>query len=130
MTLDYGYTRNGSFDGKTFKVYLLTSIDGFVDSADIAGSEELTVGANTGTPVYPIIGGSIDLSGAQFQNITTTTEFRFYLSDDTGGSDYIHRIDNVVLNGTVTAVPEPSSLALLGAGAALLAAALRRRKRA
>ena len=112
---DLGYTRNGSFDGKQFKAYLLTSIDGFVDAGDIVGSETITVDANTGTATYPSGTTTISLSATQYQDISSTTEFRIYIADNTGGADYVHRIDNVTLNGTVSAViPEPGTYALLG----------------
>ncbi len=54
----------------------------------------------------------VDLSGSQFQNLTAIT-FHFYLidgSDDSTGSSFVHRIDDVVLNGD--AIPEPSTFGL------------------
>ena len=118
LELDYGYTRNGSFDGKRFKIYVLTSIDGFDGVEDIVGSKVIDIGGNTSTAVST--GVLVDLSGVQFQNITTDTEFRFYLSDTTGANDYLHRIDDVVLRGTKsldggTGV-EITSIELLGSG--------------
>ena len=121
---DFGYTRNGSFEGKQFKAYLLTSIDGFVDAGDIVGSKTIDIGPNTSTPVYTAT--TIDLSGAQFQNITSATEFRIYIADNTGANDYIHRIDNITLNGSVSVIPEPATFGLLGFGA-LVTMVLRRR---
>ena len=111
---DLGYTRNGAFEGKQFKAYLLTSIDGFVDVGDIIGSETVDVDINGASLQYPNGTTTISLAGTQFQNITTSTEFRIYIADNTGSNDYIHRIDNVVLNGTVSAVPELGSYALFG----------------
>lgn len=112
LTFDFGYTRSGGADGQRFKAYVLTSIDGFVDAGDITGSKEITVGAATGTPPYTLV--TVDLSGAQFQGITTPTEFRFYLSDTCNYNDFIHRIDNVVLNGTIVeVVTKPSTIGLL-----------------
>ena len=128
LSFDAGYTRIGSFEGKRFKTYLLTSIDGFDDAGDIIGSETVDVTVNGGSLQYPNGTTTNSLAGAQFQGITTSTEFRLYIADDTGVSDYIHRIDNLVLNGVVSAaVPEPSGLVLLGSGFAALLFARRRR---
>ena len=81
IELKYGYTRIGSLDGRTLTANLLTSIDGFT-SADSVDVQAVAVGPDTSTPVY--ITWTIDLSAAQFQNLSTATEFRFYLSDDDG----------------------------------------------
>lgn len=63
--------------------------------------------------------------------ITSTVTFRLYgfdgTSGGTGGFDTADNAPNVILNGTITAIPEPSSLVLVGfafAGASLF----RRRK--
>ena len=127
---DLGYTRNGTFNNKEFKAYLLTSIDGFVDANDILGSQQITVGANTTTATYPNGTTTITLSSlSQYQGITSSTEFRIYIADTTGNSNYIQRLDNFTLNGAVTAVPEPGTFALLGGSLALGFVMLRRRAR-
>jgi hypothetical protein len=56
--------------------------------------------------------------------ITEATEIRIqgWNATSTGGN---FRLDNVVLNGTVTAIPEPATMSLLGLGA--LAMVLRRK---
>ena len=125
---DLGYTRSGAFDGKQFKAYLLTSIDGFVEAGDIVGSATVNVDINGASLQYPNGTTTISLAGTQFQNITTSTEFRIYIADNTGSNDYIHRIDNVVLNGTVSPIPELGSYALFGGLFALGCVCLRRRK--
>ena len=127
LSFDLGYTRNGNFNGKQFKAYLLSSATGFVDASDILDSVTITVGANTSTATY--LGSlSADLSGAEFQNISSATEFRIYVADNTGNQNYLHRIDNVALNGSIASVvPEPSSFALIGGLLALCSVMLRRR---
>ena len=109
---DLGYTRNGSFDGKQFRTYLMTSIDGFT-TADFYDFDTVDVTVNGAVLTYPNGTKTISLAGAQFQNITTSTEFRLYIADNTGSADFIHRIDNVTLNGTV--IPEPGTIGLVSA---------------
>lgn len=125
FSFDLGYTRNGSFEGKQFRAYLLTDIDGFT-AGDLLGFDTVDVDINGASLQYPNATASISLSGTQFQNITTATEFRLYISDNTGSTDYIHRIDNVTLNGTVSAIPEVETFALLGGFFALGSVMLRR----
>ncbi len=62
-------------------------------------------------------------------NITTATTFRIYGSGASSNSGTL-RVDNVVLNGSVslTPVPEPSTCALLGGVAVLGFAGFRRRR--
>jgi hypothetical protein len=66
---------------------------------------------------------SVDLSS--FTGITTTQYFRFYLQASIGQS---LTFDDIIVNGTVSAIPEPSSFAAL-AGLAGLGLAARRRRR-
>lgn len=124
---DLGYTRNGGYDNKNLRAYVLTSIDGFT-TGGLIGYETVAIGANTSSAVYPNGTKTISLAGAQFQDITSNTEFRLYLSDDTNNSNVMHRIDNLTLNGEVVAVvPEPGNFALIGGLLALGWVMIRRR---
>ena len=131
LTLRYGYSQsNESFGAKDFKAYVFSSVDGFVDAGDILGHLELTTSDFSNTTTYPGANPNLTvaLSGAQFQSIATVTEFRIYLADTTNGGAYIHRIDNVTLNGEVVAVvPEPGTYALMGGLLALGYVMVRRR---
>jgi len=114
LTLDVARSTNGAQD-----FYVFSSITGFT-TADVLDSA--TGVATTGSSI------DVDLSGSEFQGLTNeTVEFRVYVDNRyfnaNGGSGTY--VDNVTLNGTV-AVPEPSSLALLGLGALTITA---RRKR-
>ncbi|MBM3833589.1 MAG: hypothetical protein FJ403_10030 [Verrucomicrobia bacterium] len=63
--------------------------------------------------------------GSAFQNLTASVEFRVYaFSAESGTGTW--RIDNVVLNGTLTSTPEPHEYAAV-AGVALLGFAAYRR---
>jgi len=69
------------------------------------------------------------ISGVSFQNLITAIEFRIYMSD--GGSNsnaHFATVDNVILDGTVAAIPEHSTAALLLGSMAGLLVALRRKR--
>ena len=130
FSFDYGYSSNPGFtDGEnTLRAYITTSTDNhatfFNENTD--GYTTITNPASTGSSVIYPNSKSLDLSGAAFQNISTAFEFRIYLSDSYNETNLIHRLDNVFLNGTIAAVPEPSSVTLLGLGS--LALAFRRKR--
>ena len=129
ITLDYGYTNNAApFGVKDLKAYVFSSFTGFVDASDILGSKFIQTTVDDNSLQYP--GGSpsltVDLSAYSYVWSGGEIEFRIYLADTTSNNAYIHRIDNVTLNGVVAAVPEPSSTALLGLGG--LALMLRRKR--
>ncbi len=62
----------------------------------------------------------IDLSGAAYQNITSTIGFRLYVqADDNASSGTTYSLDNFAFNGSVVAVPEASSflaMSMVGIG--------------
>ena len=72
----------------------------------------------------------IDLTAAEFQGLSGPISFRFNVFAPGGGQTL--EFDNIVLAGTVTAIPEPASvalLALLGSVAAAGAVVCHRRRR-
>ena len=72
---------------------------------------------------------TVSLAAATFQGLSTPVEFRIYFTDNSnsGSATRLSGIDNVVLNGDITAVPEPTSVAFLIGGGCLLVL-LRRRQ--
>ena len=118
FTLDsiaFDVTRGG---GSTPRGYVLrSSVDNF--TADLAGGD-LTTARPTYTPV------SVTL-GSTYADLTTPVTFRFYNYAPAAGNSIDY--DNISLSGTITAVPEPGTLALGALGAfALMAASTKRRR--
>ena len=96
---------------------------GVRSSADNYASTLSTAVVGTTKPTFTPV--SVDLSAAAFQDRTDPLTFRFYVFGPGSGSAV--DFDDIVLNGTVVAMPEPVSLTTLTLGAAAL---LRRRRRA
>lgn len=108
--------------------YVLADKTGFT-----TGGMLLTGSTVSGSPLMPYnttpsdVNFSADLSAnSLFANISDSVTFRIYLRTPTTSQNI--GFDNLTVNGVVTAVPEPSSLALLGlvGGFALLAVRNRR----
>jgi hypothetical protein len=109
---DYGWS------GARFAV--LTSLDGFTSAIDdeAVALQQLT-----------LTGYSINLSGPTYQNLTAPVTFRIYDYNPatSGGVGPDIGFSNLLLTGTVNAVPEPTTLAMLGIGG-LAMLGLRRRQ--
>ncbi len=121
-TLTFDILTVGTSGGRT-NFYLSSSESGF---ATPIGS--VTTSYSSGATFQTI---SFGLSGAEFQNVADTVEFRVYLWWDTGtgtSSGSASRFDNVTLNGTVSAIPEPGSTLLFGVGLTALLFRGRRRQ--
>jgi hypothetical protein len=81
-----------------------TSLDNFANS--LTGTTSIGTNRPTFTPV------TLNLSGAQFQDLMSPLTFQFRFFSTTGAGQNID-FDDITVNGTVAAVPEASSLAFV-----------------
>jgi hypothetical protein len=117
----------------TFKATMkaATSIDEYAladASGNIIGTSWQVPNVLGLTAEYDAI--SFDLSDAAYQGLTEETEFRIYFwgRGTSATANTVAAVDKVVLNGSVTAIPEPATIGMLGLGAAALLAFRRRMK--
>lgn len=112
-------------------IALMTSVDGFTVGKEIKSVSEkagVTGGFDSDASGF----GAINLSGSQYENLSSIT-FRIYgwNTSGTSGVTYIRNLSgsDLVINGTtaVSAVPEPSTYALIF-GAAMLGFCVYRRR--
>ncbi|MGE9267879.1 MAG: hypothetical protein ACQKBY_07260 [Verrucomicrobiales bacterium] len=128
-SLDFGSARGGSSEERGFALYAKADGSAFAlgDTPEEYMDPEASITGQSYTGEPGLRGNtrpvSVDLSGAEFQNINTVT-FRYYsLTPATGNSmDF----DGWSLEGTVVPIPEPSAAWLSLCG--VLALGLRRRK--
>lgn len=100
-----------------------TSLDGF--TADVnPSSTALMSDANGGSQRPDFTPYTIDLSGPEFDNITSAVEFRFYPWSSFQNNSI--EMDNLVFRGDVALIPEATSIALLLSAVALSCGVRRR----
>lgn len=102
----------------SYVLTLQTSLDGFQNVA----TSTVISGLNNFTPVV------FDVSS--LPNATGMTEFRLLVRDNSTNPSSGLLIDNIVLNGNLAAIPEPSSWAMIVVGAGVLMLVQRFRRRA
>jgi len=119
MSIDFEFQRDDLDGISTYSIRSDAGGDNFATQL----FEGAIAGGTTG--ISDFFAQSAPLSSvASLQGLNSATELRLYFFGATAGSNVAARLDNLVLNGT--AIPEPSSFAmLLGSGAIML----RRRKR-
>ena len=127
LSFDHLTSGDGGVPGGTYPYTgnLSTFVNNFT-AGDVLSTSTQTLNAANGATSELLGSDAVDLS--TYQNITGTTTFRVYAYDDSPNTidQPVLRLDNLLVTGTVTAVPEPTSNALLGL--ASLAMILRRRR--
>lgn len=89
---------------------------------DVNSGSYLFTGSLNGAPLFTEIGTF--LTGSSFETVAGNSSFTINsLTLQLTGPDY--NIDNIVVTPELSAVPEPSSLILLGSGILVLGAAIR-----
>lgn len=134
ITLDFGASRGGGAPNSfTSNLLLRSSVDGYAN--DIASTPTPVTITNTTSTLTWLTGVSFDLSGPAYDNVSAPLTFRMYIFDnsqkleeaDKTANGMITRLDNITVDGAVSVIPEPGTLALLLIG--LGSAVLLRRKR-
>ncbi|HEY8965828.1 MAG TPA: PEP-CTERM sorting domain-containing protein [Candidatus Methylacidiphilales bacterium] len=107
--------------------YVFSTANGASTPATTLLTDNNGAGGTLGTSLTSY---SIDLSGAQYQNLTGAVTFKFYVQTPTLFQSI--SFDDIALFGTATtaAVPEPAPTALLGLSAFACGAAVWMRRRA
>ena len=101
-----------------------SSVDGFASNIGSTFIEDFE-----STSTLSFTNRTVSLSATDFQNVASAIEFRIYTYDNSGAATRLSRVDNVILTGTVNAIPEVNSFsALLGFAAVMAVLGLRRRR--
>jgi hypothetical protein len=120
-SLDFLVARGGTTGDRTYEVR--SSLTG---TTSLAGPS-VPVGVRSGgTSGMDSI--SIDLTGVSFQDLSSAVTFTFFSYEDTSGNLSLEW-DDITLNGSVAAVPEPSTFAVFAGLMALGLVMWRRRLR-
>jgi len=119
----YSWVNNKNRGADQFTV--TSSIDGH-SLLNAIGVGEISPNSS-GVTANNALSYNINLSAPQFQNIDTSTTFRIYVwSGGSTTSSSLVGFDNLVFDGDVSIIPEPSTTIILGAG---LGALVMRRRR-
>jgi hypothetical protein len=115
---------NSTTTGFTSNLSIFVSLNGFAlpptEGSELGTSTTSIPVSIGGDPTLRVDDVSYSLTSPAFQNLTSssTVTFRVYGFDDATLQDQINRIDDIRVVGDVAAIPEPSTLALVGVGLA------------
>lgn len=110
-----------------------SSADNYTSNLAASATSPLSVVGNNivqltdNTTTNLVAGQSITLSSGAFSQLTSALTFRIFAFNAEGAGQF--RLDNVAINGAVSAVPEPAATAALAGLGALLCGALARRNK-
>jgi hypothetical protein len=118
-TLSFDYSGNGAGSGgtatsNTASFGISTSIGGL---STLIGTASVTQSGSTAAAYqrYTLNFDDPSFAGA-YNQISGPLELRIYLANSATNASSVARLDNVIINGDVLAVPEPSSMLLAGLG--------------
>ncbi len=86
------------FGNITATFFVRSSADNFVSDLGI-----------TTTTLTGFTGTNISLTGSAFQNVTAPLTFRVYVFDTADNGNRGDLLDNIIINGSVVLIPEPST---------------------
>lgn len=102
-----------------------SSLDGFASNI---GSTFTQAYSQQTAPPYSGAARTVTFSGSLYEDITSDVTFRIYVYDDSSSSGKYVRLNDVVLNGAVSAIPEPGTFACVAAAGLSLAMGARLRR--
>jgi hypothetical protein len=121
FTFDFGGRGTASY---TTNIVVQSSVGGFGSGnpiLDVSTSSLTTTGTNANELTNTIV----DVSGVEFNSLSTVTFQIRYFDDSDSGSVMTNRLDNVVVSGAV--IPEPASAAMIAGLLGLAFVMVRRR---
>lgn len=125
FTLSFGVVSGSQFDSDIFShLVVQSSIGGFGSGNPTLGISDDTVYLNT-FPGSVYENPSVTVSGLAFDALTSIT-FQVRIWDTRNDTSEATRLDNLILSGDVTVIPEPSTMALVALGMAAVFARFRR----
>jgi hypothetical protein len=131
ITLSYDQTGSGTGPGRFALAYSLDgssfTVFGVTNSLIVSSWTPATVNSSFtySYDLSSVTSLSDDASSVYFRVIDETTTSINNGTTASGGTD---RIDNFIVNGTLIAVPEPTTLTLMAVGGAAALVAFRRRR--
>jgi hypothetical protein len=120
LSFNYGAQRENDVPFYNTTIVLRSSVDTF-GSDIVSNPDPIFASSNVNSNTTPN-SATLDLTGASFQNLTTATTFRIYVFDNSNTNQNITRLDDIEITGSVSVIPEPSTIALLLAGTIMLVA--------
>ena len=121
FTFDFGGRGTSAF---TTNIVVQSSVGGFGTGNPIL---DVTPGTftTTGTNANELTNTIVDVSGSEFNNLSSVTFQIRYFDNSDSGSVLTNRLDNVVVSGAV--IPEPGSYAMIAGMFGLAYVMIRRR---